>query len=562
MTAVLDYGEIMSKKRLTEKKEQSARLVYSDLSLKQGFKKFLLNPLYIFPVLISTILCYAYYLTHETVTIDSLSSDRYYHGLLVAQGRLTATIIENYLGFEHLPIAVENIIGLICFILGATVFCIIFDKAKPQSNVLPYTFSTCLYITFPLMNEYFMFKGSVLTTGGSILLVSFALYFALKIKNLIASILISSIFIFFAYSWYESFILVYIGAVFLLLILLADGQKSQKELFFNGFWLAPTLFLGFSLEEIISNAIINICNITQDNNNAVGTAWLSSSATLKSFFYDFIYSFVSKIFCYAPFTILFIFLAVAFVLMILQTKSTKKPILIFFYFGLALTVFFLSIYRGTESAYRTEQGIPFYISAITLLLSSKIINLNGKKALKIIASLSLVIILTVQICSSNYWYHVNVLRDKEEKQVVCNIAKDLEKYDKNKPVIFIGYYQLSNNIKDKYTVKKDSVAGKIIDYTSKKAKKSYTYTACQTSISSYISWSIYSFSSANVELKKFFNSCGYDFKLGTNEQFEEATKKYINIPSYNDSGYILDAGDYIVVKVGNYSPNFYEFLYE
>ena len=562
MTAVLDYGEIMSKKRLTEKKEQSARLVYSDLSLKQGFKKFLLNPMYIFPVLISTILCYAYYLAHETVTIDSLSSDRYYHGLLVAQGRLTATIIENYLGFEHLPIAVENIIGLICFILGATVFCIIFDKAKPQSNVLPYTFSTCLYITFPLMNEYFMFKGSVLTTGGSILLVSFALYFALKIKNLIASILISSIFIFFAYSWYESFILVYIGAVFLLLILLADGQKSQKELFFNGFWLAPTLFLGFSLEEIISNAIINLCNITQDNNNAVGTAWLSSSATLKSFFYDFIYSFVSKIFCYAPFTILFIFLAVAFVLMILQTKSTKKPILIFFYLGLALTVFFLSIYRGAESAYRTEQGIPFYISAITLLLSSKIINSNGKKALRIIASLSLVIILTVQICSSNYWYHVNVLRDKEEKQVVCNIAKDLEKYDKNKPVIFIGYYQLSNNIKDKYTVKKDSVAGKIIDYTSKKAKKSYTYTACQTSISSYISWSIYSFSSANVELKKFFNSCGYDFKLGTNEQFEEATKKYINIPSYNDSGYILDAGDYIVVKVGNYSPNFYEFLYE
>lgn len=562
MTAVLDYGEIMSKKRLTEKKEQNARLVYSDLSLKQGFKKFLLNPLYIFPVLISTILCYAYYLTHETVTIDSLSSDRYYHGLLVAQGRLTATIIENYLGFEHLPIAVENIIGLICFILGATVFCIIFDKAKPQSNVLPYTFSTCLYITFPLMNEYFMFKGSVLTTGGSILLVSFALYFALKIKNLIASILISSIFIFFAYSWYESFILVYIGAVFLLLILLADGQKSQKELFFNGFWLAPTLFLGFSLEEIISNAIINLCNITQDNNNAVGTAWLTSSATLKSFFYDFIYSFVSKIFCYAPFTILFIFLAVAFVLMILQTKSTKKPILIFFYFGLALTVFFLSIYRGTESAYRTEQGIPFYIGAITLLLSSKIINSNGKKALKIIASLSLVIILTVQICSSNYWYHVNVLRDKEEKQVVCNIAKDLEKYDKNKPVIFIGYYQLSNNIKDKYAVKKDSVAGRIINYTSKKAKKSYAYAACQTSISSYISWSIYSFSSANVELKKFFNSCGYDFKLGTNEQFKEATKKYINIPSYNDSGYILDAGDYIVVKVGNYSPNFYEFLYE
>ena len=65
-----------------------------------------------------------------------------------------------------------------------------------------------------------------------------------------------------------------------------------------------------------------------------------------------------------------------------------------------------------------------------------------------------------------------------------------------------------------------------MEKSSEKAKKSYAYAACQTSISSYISWSIYSFSSANVELKKFFNSCGYDFKLGTNKQFEEATKKY------------------------------------
>lgn len=562
MTAVLDYGEIMSKNNSVKKKEQNIRLVYSDLSLKQGFKKFFLNPLYIFPVLISTILCYAYYLTHETVTIDSLSSDRYYHGLLVAQGRLTATIVENFLGFEHLPIVIENIIGLICFILGATIFCIIFDRAKPQKSILPYTVFICLYITFPLMNEYFMFKGSVLTTGGSILLVSFALYFALKIKNFLLSILVSSVFIFFAYSWYESFILVYIGAVFLLLILLADSEKSQKELFFNGFWLAPTLFLGFSLEEIISNAIIYICNIQPNNNSSVGTAWLSSSATLKSFFYDFIYSFISKIFCYTPFTILSVFLIIALVLTVMQVKNTKKPILILFYLGLALTVFFLSIYRGTVSAYRTEQGIPFYIGAIALLLSSKIINLNGKKVLKAVVSMSLIVILTAQICSSNYWYHVNVLRDKEEKQVVCNIAKDLEKYDKSKPVVFIGDYCLSNNIEEKYTVKKGSISGRIITFLSQKAQKPYAYTTCQTAVNSYISWSIYSFSSANVELEKLFNVCGYDFKLGTNEQFKEATKKYINIPSYDNNGYILDTGDYIVVKIGDYSLDKYAFLYE
>lgn len=232
----------MKQSKQKKQVQASPRLIYKDLSLNKGFKKILLNPLYIFPVLISTALCYAYYLAHNTVTIDSLSSDRYYHGTLVAQGRLTATIIENYLGFEHLPIIVENIIGLICFILGATIFCIIFDKAKPQKNILPYTFFTCIYITFPLMNEYFMFKGSPLTTGGSILLISFALYFALKIKNNLASIFVPSVFIFFAYSWYESFILVYRRCIFAFNSHCKQQKKPSKAVFKRILALVPSHF--------------------------------------------------------------------------------------------------------------------------------------------------------------------------------------------------------------------------------------------------------------------------------------------------------------------------------
>lgn len=248
--------------------------------------------------------------------------------------------------------------------------------------------------------------------------------------------------------------------------------------------------------------------------------------------------------------------------MILQTKENKKPIVLLFYFGLAITVFFISIYRGTTSVYRAEQGMPFYVGAVALLLVERVINLNGKKALKAITSLSLIAIIVCQICSSNYWYSVNVLRDKEEKQVICNMAHDLEKYDKSKPVIFIGKYQLSSNIEDKIAIKKDSLSGKIINYVAKKTGNKYDYTRCETSIRSYISWSIFAFSPADIELKKFFNVCGYDFKLGTNEQFKEATVKYYDIPSYEEDGYILDTGEYIVVKVGDYPVEQYAELYK
>ena len=57
-------------------------------------------------------------------------------------------------------------------------------------------------------------------------------------------------------------------------------------------------------------------------------------------------------------------------------------------------------------------------------------------------------------------------------------------YGSDENIIFMRYVEKLHL--DKYSVKKDSVAGRIIDYTSKKAEKSYTYTACQTSISSYI----------------------------------------------------------------------------
>lgn len=550
------------KTNIKAEEKQNARLIYSDLSLKQGFKKFLLNPLYILPVVLSTVLCYTYYLTHETVTIDSLSSDRYYHGLLVAQGRLTATIIENFLGFEHLPIIIENIIGLICFILGATVLCIIFDRVKPQNNILPYTFFTSIFITFPLLNEYFMFKGAVLITGGSILLVSLALYFALKIKNFFLSIIVSGCFIFFAFSWYETFALVYIGSVFLILILLADSNKKQGELFLNGFWLAPHIIIGCGSEMIISRIILVIFNIEPNTNNSNDTYWFYDSTDLKTFFYDFLYSFAAKFFCYTPITIVVIFLAISLVLMICQIKKTKKPILILFYIGLSLTVFLLSLYRGTTTIYRAEQGMPFYTSAVALLLSSFIIRLNKKRILKAATSLCLVGVIIIQICSSNYWYHTNVIRDREEKQVVLNVAQDLEKYDKNKPVVFIGIYNLSDETKSRIKVKPDSTSEKIIDFLNQKPHNGdFNYYICDTSIRSYIAWSATVFSPMNIELKKFFNVCGYDFKLGTNEQIYTASKIAINSPAYPQKGYITETDDYIIVKLGNYNLEIYELLY-
>ena len=103
------------------------KLTNQNLDLKESICKRITNPFYLIAVALTALGAYGFYLTNPSPSIDWLSYDRYYSGMLFGQGRFTATIVERVLNLWDCPVWFEPLLGLVCFILGTLIMLAIFD---------------------------------------------------------------------------------------------------------------------------------------------------------------------------------------------------------------------------------------------------------------------------------------------------------------------------------------------------------------------------------------------------------------------------------------------------
>ena len=160
------------------------KLSNENLSLKESIYKRITNPFYLIAVAITALGTYGFYLANPSPSIDWLSYDRYYGGILFSQGRFTATIVEKALNLWDCPVWFEPLLGIICFILGTLIMLAIFDGFCEQKSIVPSIIFTCIYISFPLLPEYFIYNGAILTVGGCTVLLSLALYFSILLTSI------------------------------------------------------------------------------------------------------------------------------------------------------------------------------------------------------------------------------------------------------------------------------------------------------------------------------------------------------------------------------------------
>ena len=77
----------------------------------EEFNFFLKNKIYYIPVLLVAIFSFGFVVTHSSINVDTLSANRYFEeGLLIGQGRLTATIIHKIFSvMEFNPFFVDGL---------------------------------------------------------------------------------------------------------------------------------------------------------------------------------------------------------------------------------------------------------------------------------------------------------------------------------------------------------------------------------------------------------------------------------------------------------------------
>lgn len=529
------------------------KITNTELDLKKSIYKRITNPVYLIFVALTAICTYGFCLTNPSPSIDWLSYDRYYNGILFSQGRFTATIIEKALRLWNCPVWFEPLLGLACFILGCLILLAIFDGFNEYQDIVPSIVFTCVYISFPLLPEYFIYNGAILTVGGCTVLLSLGLYFSIKYTDIWRSFFLPIILLMFVFSWYECMILPYVGSVFAIFTL-KDRQENgikTKEVVFKGIYHAMVLLLGVLAENIVTKILMKIFSIKENDFAQTQSYWTATVKAVKDLFRSYISYWGLKVFCNPAFTILLFTGIAAFILFIVNIKRTRKFSSVILFLGSLLPVFAMTLYRGGGAEYRTEQGMPFFV-AFTAYMIAVSIRPDKKYAKRVLAAL-FVFTLIIQIGASNKCYWINNQRYEEEKNVILTINSRITKScDTSKPVVFIGKYTMSDSLQSKINVSDSSFVGKVIhrygsSKNTAKAKKIYDYIGM-----SYLDWSIknsFDYNKPEAELYKFCDYIGVSFKHCTREQYNDAYKKYSKIDAYPSKDCIVETDEYIVVKL-------------
>ena len=164
------------------------------------------------------------------------------------------------------------------------------------------------------------------------------------------------------------------------------------------------------------------------------------------------------------------------------------------------------------------------------------------------------VLLFFQYKNLHKWFFLNYLRYQEEKIAITTIANDIQiKCDTSKPVVFVGNYYIPQYIYNKVCMNKEDfrykVAEKIISKISNDKLMKISPKIVQTNINSYINWGMISFEGQGIELLKWLEMLGYNFKPGDMEMNAKAKALAEQLPKFPKEGYILETEDFIIVNM-------------
>ena len=142
--------------------------------------------------------------------------------------------------------------------------------------------------------------------------------------------------------------------------------------------------------------------------------------------------------------------------------------------------------------------------------------------------------------------------------MVSRISYDLESgFDINKPVVFTNTWEIPKGIiGDAYVeygsetyYKMKRITDLVDEHLLEKFNRSYGVWVAQTPALSVIDWGRYAFDS-DAELTTFFSLHGHELiPLTDMSLYQEAEDISLSLPHYPQKGYIMDAGDYIIVHL-------------
>ena len=562
---------------------------------------FLKNRMYLCILLLTAICAYGYKVTNVTIGIDDTPSLYYFEeGLIAIVGRWVLFLLNKICSIaEFLPFLTDFaavVLLVIAAIVWSALFYSVFGEKIPMVG---YAFFAAVFVSSPLISEvftYFLHNGIAIGYLSCGISLCFMREWQCSMQNpgkgttigekcrdlAVGKIVCAAVFLWIAVGCYESFMILWLAGLLLLLLAERICMEAVHEagvivVLAAG---ATAAFLAVILRSLMIVIVTKAFHLEYLQGEAEQRSvtemlgWMFNPGAFGELVMILKRTFVLYgVFAYAYLPIrIFVLSAVVIVAVTLRRVIRGRDLWALLLLPAAyFAAFSLLFVEGKATLYRSAQFLPIFCGYGALLFAyavwqvtawwerktQKSQNSRICRGVRGIAILVFAVIVWNQCADMTKWFYIDKQTYDAAVNTVDQIALDLERnFDTSKPVIFTGNYEIPYSIiQDAYVSYGSTTYFKMKrltdlidpDLLDKYNRGSKGVWVAQTPALSVIDWGRYAFDS-DAELVKFFAMHGHTLVAEEDiSLYAGAEEEALGLPEYPQDGYIVDKGDYIII---------------
>lgn len=546
---------------------------------KENFLALCKNRIYLAALVLTAAAAYGFLLTHQTVGIDDTPYAYYFQeGLVAIVGRWVLYLMNKIFFIGEFAPWMTDLAGVLILMAAVTVWAALFRTLlKGKIPEWGYLFFAAVFLSCPLISEvytYYLHNGiSIGYLCAGISLCFFKEWRERPGNGCMAAGTVC--FLWMALGCYESFMVVWLLGVFLLLLTECHTGAGRKA--FPALCMAALAALGaVVLRSLMIAAVTGIFGLGHMKEEAVQrsvaemASWMLEPGAAAEFAMVLKRVYVMYgvfAFAYLPVRIFVLASFLMFAYGIYSSVRRRDYRIILLTAGSFPVSFLLVLVEGKSTLYRSAQFLPVVCGYGVLLLCLSLQELKGSRLVRSRERLgrccsgavifALCVILWNQSTDMNRWFYVDYMKYEAAKETVGRIAHELEREygTVDKPVVFTGTYQIPRgliqgayvpyNSETFYRMKRwaDAIDGHLLE----KFYRDYGVMVAQTPTLSVIEWGRYAFDT-DEELIRFFRMHGHELQpYLLSENYAAAEIYSLDLPGFPQEGSIVDMGDYIIV---------------
>ena len=528
---------------------------------------------------ITAVGCYGYAITHEAIGIDDTMVEVYLQdGLEVLHGRWVLYLLNKVFYMAEFMPYITDFAQMLLLIVAAVMFCVLLKRllGRRIEGNLAYIAFACTFVSCPFISElnfYYDHEGTEL----GYILCAFSLILFLdsldkRGKNGMMSMLGSMLFLWVAVGCYESFVIMYIVGVLLILFFrgITDQEKVTFRLLIQKLFAVVCIVAGCIVLRTLMYNIVKLLFSLQETSSGEGYRalgyrfrllfesgeWLSeASMLLKRYWLVYCVNGV----VYFPITVYMVSAIVfgaASVVYAVKKKNCWYPVL---FLGMLLVPVILTFLEMSVPLYRTCQYMPFFVASAVIMLYLTLVNMRWKKAgITVFAVLSAALVWN-QAFETNRNYYVDYLKYEHDKSVLIEIAQKVTwEYGTGATVIFTGSYDPPYELVKHYYALYSSPGFKRVQtianlsgdpHLIEKYYSPYGYYFGGEAQFSVIDWGLWAYDRPGVELVHFLQMHGFQLQTTEDETVLQQAQAFAeSMPEWPEKGSIAEMEGYVIVN--------------